>query len=661
MALPCIRPSFLGYVRHVSAQNLSSRERGLSLSGALHYVTDRLSGNNACVLHARNNSTRADGVRIGCASGFWGDTAFAAPQLLHKGKIDYLVLDYLSEITMSLLAAVKQKAPEKGGYCPDFVLAVMKPNLKAIHEKGVKVVANCGGVNPHACARDLAEVAKNADIPLKIAVVAGDDLLSLAKPENSAILDSVRDMDSGASFPAASSVTSINAYLGAFPIAKALSHGADVVITGRCVDSALVLGPLIHSYDWKEKDLDLLAAGSLAGHLVECGAQSTGGVLTDWESTAPSWDTIGFPIVDVKADGSFLLTKPKGTGGAVTTMTTAEQLLYEIGDPKNYILPDVTCDFSEVSLEQVEKEAVSVSGAKGKPAPQDFKVCATYLDGYKLTAVCPVAGGKARDKARATADAILRRAKMGFAKLGLEDFTATDVQVIGAGEMFGAQAHPHESLSREVVLWLAVRHRQKAALELLAREIAPAGTGMAPGLTGMVGGRPKASPVLRLYSFLWAKSDVNVDIYLDGEWKEHVMWEEKEIDEIRVDHGASTSSSTTSSSSNESRKVTLGSIACARSGDKGNSVNIGVVARSPEHFPVLDRHLTPQVVFDYFRHYFPVEAQAEDSVTRYVVPGIHAYNFVLKEVLGGGGVASLRVDPQGKAMAQMLLDFELTV
>jgi len=525
------------------------------------------------------------------------------------------------------------------------------------------VIANCGGVNPHACARELAAVAEAAGIPLKIAVVAGDDLLTLAKPENSSILETVKDMDSGAPFPPSASVTSINAYLGAFPIAKALDLDADVVITGRCVDSALVLGPLIHRFGWKEKDLDLLAAGSLAGHLIECGAQATGGVLTDWESTAPTWDTIGFPIVQVQSDGEFTLTKPKGTGGAVTVAAAAEQLLYEIGDPRNYILPDVTCDFSQVTLEQSAPDVVSVRGAKGKRAPSGFKVCATYLDGYKLTAVCPVAGGKARDKARATAEAILRRARVGFAKMGLEDFTAAEVQVIGAGEMFGEQARPHESESREVVLWLAVRHRQKAALELLAREVAPAGTGMAPGLTGMVGGRPKASPVLRLYSFLWSKCDVNVDIYLDGEWKQHVMWEDGEESKTEWNVAAHNlpSSPETDPISPSTRVVPLHEIAHARSGDKGDNVNIGVVARSPDSLPALDRSLTEEKVFAYFRHFFPAEAECRTSVEKYRVPGIHALNFVLKGVLGGGGVASLRVDPQGKAMAQMLLDIELEV
>lgn len=607
-------------------------------------------------------------VRIGCASGFWGDTALAAPQLIHQGKIDFLVMDYLSEITMSLLTAAKQKSGGRLGFAPDFILAVMKPNLKAISSKGIKVVANCGGVNPHACAKELADVAAAAGVALKVAVVAGDDLLTLTKPENAEILSRVMDMSSMAPFPDPSSVTSMNAYLGAFPIATALNHGADVVITGRCVDSALVLGPLISRFGWRENDLDLLAAGSLAGHLVECGAQATGGVLTDWETTAATWDSIGFPIVEVSPTGGITLTKPEGTGGAVTVMSATEQLLYEIGDPRCYILPDVVCDFSNVQIEQVEKEAVSIRGAKGLPAPDDFKVCATYLDGYKLTAVCPIAGRLARDKGRAVADAILKRSRTIFKKLGFEDYSHTEVQIHGAGEMFGDQARPSESSSREVVLWLAVRHSQKQALEFLAREIAPAGTGMAPGLCGMVGGRPKVSPVLRLYSFLWSKKDVNVDVFIDGELIDSVDYfvspsHHGERPTVLVDlpQEDPTNSDTPQLSEQPTKPVPLSDIACARSGDKGNSVNIGVIARTPSMYPEIQRNLSTEKVFDYFAHLFPEGATAVSHVERFEVPGVKGLNFVLKDVLGGGGIASCRIDPQGKAMAQMLLDIEVQV
>ncbi|XP_070553528.1 uncharacterized protein [Ptychodera flava] len=253
----------------------------------------------ASVRRQSGGATDEKAVRIGCASGFWGDTACAAPQLVHKGDIDYLVFDYLSEITMSLLTAAKQKVP-KFGYTPDFVSVVMAPLMKDIKQKGIKVISNAGGVNPHGCAAALQEVAKKHNVDLKVAVVTGDDLMPMREELAS---QGITEMKSGLPFPKA--MHSMNAYLGAGPIARALSIGADVVVTGRCVDSAVVLGPLLHEFGWSTSDYDRLAAGSLAGHLVECGAQATGGIFTDWHMV-PGWDNIGFPIVECSSDGSFI-------------------------------------------------------------------------------------------------------------------------------------------------------------------------------------------------------------------------------------------------------------------------------------------------------------------------------------------------------------------
>ncbi|KAH3854592.1 hypothetical protein DPMN_097137 [Dreissena polymorpha] len=315
---------------------------------------------------------QGDTVRIGCASGFWGDTMTSTPQLLHKGKIDYLVLDYLSEITMSLLAAMKRK-DNAAGYTPDFVQTVISPHIKIIQKKGVKVIANAGGVNPTACALALKAICEQANVHLNIAVVSGDDLMDQAAD----LLNSgVTEMYSGITMP--KTVTSINAYFGAGPIARALDLGADIVVTGRCVDSALVLGPLLHKFKWSFDDFERFSQASLAGHLIECGAQVTGGIFTDWH-TVPDWSNIGFPIVECAADGSFVVTKPPGTGGLVSKGTVSEQLLYEIGDPACYELPDVNADFSQVTLEEVKgvQDAVFVTGAKGMPPSSKYK--ASYI------------------------------------------------------------------------------------------------------------------------------------------------------------------------------------------------------------------------------------------------------------------------------------------
>ncbi|KAK1343133.1 hypothetical protein QTO34_015907, partial [Cnephaeus nilssonii] len=438
---------------------------------------------------------RGCAVRIGCASAFWGDTAafrsskcfilgmrprvirngYAFPQLLYGEKLDYLVFDYLSEITMCLLTAAKVKSSDLG-YVPDFVHTAMAPYIKDIHKKGVRVVSNAGGTNPLMCAAALDKVARKAGVDVKIAVVTGDDILG----EKEALQgSSITDMESGKKFP--DTIESMNVYLGARPISRALDLGADVVLTGRCVDSALVLGPLIHAFGWKSNDFDLLAAGSLAGHLIECGAQSTGGIFTDWH-LVPDWHNIGFPVLECFPDGQFILSKPPGTGGLVSFGTVAEQLVYEIGDPQRFLLPDVTCDFSQVSITEIpgaEGGAVRVQGAKGSLPSSFYKVSASYHDGFRATAVCPMGGPKATEKGRRTAESILKRTRLMFEKAGLEDYSEVHVQILGSEETYGAQAKANlNGGPREVVLWLSVHHKEKKALEIFSREIAPAGTGM---------------------------------------------------------------------------------------------------------------------------------------------------------------------------------------
>ncbi|MEL6875939.1 MAG: acyclic terpene utilization AtuA family protein, partial [Pseudomonadota bacterium] len=317
-------------------------------------------------------------VRIGGASGFWGESDMAVPQFLSAGKsglaLDYIVFDYLAEITMSIMARARAKDPELG-YAVDFVTAVIKPHIAEIARQGVKLISNAGGTNPQACAEAVRAVIAEAGLDLTVAVVTGDDLT-----ERAAEFAERTEMFSGQSFPEAESIASINAYLGAFPIAEALNQGADIIITGRCVDSAVTLSACIHEFGWSRDDLDQLAGASLAGHILECGPQATGGNFTDWESVADSMDNAGYPVAEIVADGSFVATKPEGTGGVVNIGTIGEQMLYEIGDPQAYMLPDVVCDFSAVTLGQTGPDRVTVAGAKGYPAPDSYKTCATWSD-----------------------------------------------------------------------------------------------------------------------------------------------------------------------------------------------------------------------------------------------------------------------------------------
>ncbi|XP_013402244.1 uncharacterized protein LOC106167895 [Lingula anatina] len=509
----------------------------------------------------RHYSKSKQSIRIGCCSGFWGDTTVAAQQLMLKGNLDYLVSDYLSEITMSLLTAAKRKHPD-AGYCPDFLQASVGPYLEHIKNRGVKIISNAGGVNPVACAAALNDMAKRKGVDLNIAVVTGDD------------------------------------------------------ITAR--------------FQWKMDDFDRLAAGSLAGHLIECGAQATGGIFTDWH-LVPDWDNIGFPIVECSEDGSFVLTKPNETGGLVSVGTVAEQLTYEIGDPKNYILPDVICDFSEVQLQQVGDDRVLVQGAKGKPPTPHYKVCGTYMAGYRSTAAVMIAGPRAAEKGKRTVEAIVKRLQYLLKELWFSDFSKVEVQVVGTEEYYGDQARKDLN-PREVVVWFSVEHTNRKALELFARELAPAGTGMAPGLTGLAGrGRPKDSPILKLYSFLLPKTEIETIIMLAGE-NPYVF------DPPPVPTSSEIVDTPDVSTAMDLPKGTctyrLEDLAYTRSGDKGNNANIGVIARKPAYLPYIKQALTSQAVENYFKHLF----EQDDE---------------------GKRVHSEMYPSLGKAMGQMLLDFKI--
>lgn len=582
-------------------------------------------------------------IRIGGASAFWGDSMVAAPQLLAQGEVDYLIFDYLAEITMSIMARIRAKDPAQG-YATDFVTVTMKRLLPDLARRKVKVVANAGGVNPAACAAAIRAMIAEAGLSLKVGVVLGDDLLSQIETLKSRL----EPMEAHAEMPAR--FMSANAYLGAAPIAAALKAGADIVITGRCVDSALCLGPLLHEFGWSLEDFDRMAGGSLAGHIIECGAQASGGLFTDWRDV-PDWDNIGYPIAEIAEDGSFIVSKPRGTGGLVSFGTVAEQLVYEIGDPACYRLPDVTCDFSAVKIEDLGDNRVRVSHAKGRPPSDRYKVSATYLDGFRAVAHMTIGGIDAREKAERSAEAILKRTRKIFAMMKLGDYRATSIEILGSEAMYGAQASAGARASREVVMKLAVSHAEKTALEIFAREIAPAGTSFSPGTTGFFGGRPSPQPVVRLYSCFIAKATLPLSLDTDG----HAQPFETPLIAGNTDGAAAGQPQLTALPAGSRKTVPLVRLAYARSGDKGNDSNIGVIARKPEYLPAIRAALTVEAVAGWFAHL------VEGPVERFEWPGINGLNFLLHQALGGGGIASLRNDPQGKAFAQMLLDFPVSV
>jgi Acyclic terpene utilisation family protein AtuA len=584
-------------------------------------------------------------IRIGGASGYWGDTSSAPRQLVEKGEIHYLVFDYLAEVTMSILAKMRERASD-AGYATDFITLAMKPLIRELAAKKIKVIANAGGVNLEACRKALEAIAAEAGVALRIGTVEGDDLLP--QLEELRRLD-LPDLATGAPLP--EKLLSVNAYLGGFPIAAALDAGADIVVTGRCVDSAVVLGPLIHEFGWSPEDYDRLAAGSLAGHLLECGAQVTGGNFTDWQDVVDGWDYMGFPIAEVRSDGSFIVTKPEGTGGLVSPLTVGEQMLYEIGDPRAYYLPDVACDFAEVQMTQAGRDRVLVTGARGRAPTSTYKVSATNPGGFGSVGSMVVVGFDATERARRNGEAILNKTRRMLAEAGLGDFSQTAMQIVGSESLYGANARSEAAQSREVVLRLAIRHPKSDGAELFSKEYVGSGLSMSTGRCGIAAGRPNVSPVVRLHSFLLDKRKVEVTVRVGGKrvpLKQAVNLGGK-------DAVPPTPLVNDALPSGRRIEVPLVRLAVARSGDKGNDANIGVMARKPEYLPAIRAALTPEAVKRYFAHF------VEGNVERYDLPGIHALNFLLRDSLGGGGTSSLRLDTQAKTYAQLLLAMAVPV
>lgn len=591
-------------------------------------------------------------VRIGGAGGFLGDSSVAAPQLLDGGGLDYMILDYLAEATMSALGRLKASRPDRG-YAGDFTEWIWKDNLRALKAQGVKLVTNAGGLNPRACRARMEELAEAAGLRFKIAIVEGDDLMA-RRDELAA--SGLQEMFTGASFPDPRRVFSANAYFGGRPIACALEAGAEIVITGRVVDSALALGPLMHEFGWADGDHDRLSAGSLAGHVIECGAQATGGLFTDWQDV-PDWAHIGYPVIECHEDGSFVVTKPPGTGGLVSPAAVAEQILYELGDPQAYALPEMVCDFSGVTVEAVGPDRVRVAGAKGYPPSGLYKLCVTFEDGHRFIGAMPVVGRDAARKAERQAEAVLERFEDMLRQRNLPPPRDRRIELLGAEASYGAQARIAARATREIVARIGVEHESAAALRLLAREFASPTTSMSVGSTGWFGGEPTITPVARVFSVLVPREEVPAIVSL-GDVRIEIRAEPPPIpfDPALV---ARPGQPEPPEPAGELRLVPLIELAWARSGDKGDAFNIGVIARRPEYLPWIRRALSLERVRDFFAHEF--EGATAPEVRRYELPGLAALNLHCLQALGGGQFSSLRLDPLAKGKAQQLLDIEVEI
>jgi hypothetical protein len=442
-------------------------------------------------------------IRIANGQGFWGDWLEAPIQLVERGPIDYLTLDYLAEITMSIMQKQKSRDPN-AGYARDF-LHVISRTLQKCLTANIKVVANAGGVNPQACVAGLAEVVKKLGLSgkVKVGVVAGDDIMErldefiaqaieLKNMETGEPLSTIRDR-----------VQSANVYFGAAPIAEALKQGAQIVVTGRCTDTGLTLGPMIQEFGWSLDDWDRIAAGTVAGHIIECGAQTTGGnSQVDWQSIPDFWD-IGYPVVEAQDDGTFVVTKHEGTGGRVSVATVTEQLMYEMGDPQNYITPDGIADFTTIKLEQAGENRVRVCGVQGRPATDMYKVSISFLSGFKAAGGLIYAWPDAYAKAKA-ADAMLRR-RLENLGLKFEEILSQYVGVNATHEGLGGE--PSDDLA-EVMLRIGVRAKERPAVERFTTELAPLALAGPPTVTGFGGGRPKVEEVVAYWPALIPKSAV---------------------------------------------------------------------------------------------------------------------------------------------------------
>jgi hypothetical protein len=449
------------------------------------------------------------GVRIGNGCGFWGDNLDAPVRLAQDGRLNYLTLDYLAELTMSILAVQKQRDPE-AGYATDFldVLQRLTPILQ--NQPGLKIVTNAGGMNPVACAVKARAILHQGGLHHhRTATVSGDDLLprldallaaghQLGNLDTGEPLESVRDR-----------VVSVNAYLGARPVAEALGAGASLVIAGRVADASLTVGPAVATLGWAWDDWDRLAAASVAGHIIECGAQATGGLWCNWRE-APDLANVGYPIAEIEADGGCTLSKPSHSGGAVNVETIAEQLLYEVGDPAAYITPDVVADFTSVALRQVERDAVRLESARGKPATDLYKVSIAYRDGFMASGMLVLLGPEAVTKARLCGQMILERLRhAGFVP------EHSNIEVLGTGDVVPGVVRA-TSEPPEVVLRVGIRDHRKAAVERFSKEFAPLVTSGTPGVTGYTTGRPPVREVFAYWPALIAKHVVSAEVRVDS-------------------------------------------------------------------------------------------------------------------------------------------------
>lgn len=585
-------------------------------------------------------------IKIGNAGGFWGDDLDAFRRQLTEGELDYISMDFLAEITMSILTKQKLKNPALG-YVTDFVDQISE-NASLIKEKGVKVISNAGGINPMGCAEKIAEILKEQNIDLKIGVVEGDNIVGQVNDlfangttfqniETDEKFDSIKDR-----------IISANVYLGVKPIVELLKQEADIIVCGRVTDTSVTMAPMIYEFDWELNDWDKLASAVIAAHIIECGAQSTGGNFTDWYKVS-DWKNFGYPIVEVNKDSSFVVTKHNNTGGIVTVDTVKEQLLYEMGDPEQYISPDVIADFSSLRIEEEAENRIKVSGVTGYPSTNFLKISMAYEDGFKASSSIIISEPYAVNKANKFSEIFWNRLETDFEKKNSEliGFNACHKNLI------------EREHANEILLKLSVYDSDPEKIEKFGKSIAPLILSGPPGVA-VTGGRPRPQSVMTYWPALIKKDLVTSKVTLINNLKENLFEEEVETvtgfeDEILYEVETPACENQQIEEIEHPVEVKIEEICLARSGDKGDTANIGVIARSQEVYKFIKNYLTDFFIKEIFSEF------CKGEVKRYELDNLCALNFLLEKSLDGGGTKSLMIDAQGKTFAQALLNQKITV
>ena len=578
-------------------------------------------------------------IRIGNAGGYWGDDLSALKRQLEGGQLDYITMDFLAEITMSILQRQRQKNPELG-YATDF-LNQIKECLPLIVEKNVKVISSAGGINPVGLAQKIIETAKQQGIKVKVGVVYGDNIIDQID-ELTGQGEKFTNLDTHENFAdVRSRVTSANVYLGAEPVVKALEQGCQIIVTGRVTDTGITLAPMMHEFGWKWDDWDRIAAGVIAGHIIECGTQSSGGNITDWRDVK-TFHNIGYPIIEMESSGEFTVTKHTGTGGLVSEKTVKEQLVYEMGDPANYITPDGIARFDSIQLKQQGKDRVRVFGIKGEPLTEFLKVSMSYDDGWKAQGGILVSGPNTYAKAKCLADIYWKRLNLKYEE------TRTDM--IGSGSIWPQSIRSSET--SEIILQFGVRDKDFKKVEEFGKLIPALILSGPSGLAVTGGGRPRPSQVVAYWPALMKRTNCSakvLSIDTEGNEKEfEITFKSNNYKSGKVKL-LPVSNVPVKKPTGKLKAGIIGDLAYARSGDKGDTCNIGVLARSPEIYHWLVKNLTAVKVKKFFN------GICKGQVVRYELDNLQGLNFLLEESLGGGGTRSLMVDPQGKTLSQALL------